>query len=283
MDARLGAARDDDVRVAAPDQLGGFADRVRPGRTRRDGGVVRARAARARSRSGHWPCRRARSGGSTATRGRSPRSRRTSACATIPMMPPIAEPKRIPARVGFDALDARVRPAPPARRRPPAARCARAGAPPSADDRSGSKPFTSAAIRTGNPVGSNARIQSTPLRPATAASHVTRVEPERRDRSEPCDRNATPMPEEPRSLALARLTSRSARARRASGRPRRRDPVPADGGRARSRAARRRRLAVRAEVGRLQRHARERVRRAPALVAKRAAAPALLPGAAPAR
>src|SRR4051812_11024037 len=60
-------------------------------------------------------------------------------------------------------------------------------------------------------------------------------------------------------------------------------PSPADGGRARGRGARRRRLAVRAEVGRLPRCARERQRRARALVAQRAPAAALLPGAARAR
>ena len=41
MDARLGPAGEDGIRVAAPDQLGGLPDRVRPGRTRRDGRVVR--------------------------------------------------------------------------------------------------------------------------------------------------------------------------------------------------------------------------------------------------
>src|SRR5262249_59490766 len=60
-------------------------------------------------------------------------------------------------------------------------------------------------------------------------------------------------------------------------------PVPADGGRARPRAAHGRALAVRAEVGRLSRGARERRQGAGALVAERAPAPALLPGAAAAR
>ena len=57
-------------------------------------------------------------------------------------------------------------------------------------------------------------------------------------------------------------------------------PVSADGGRARLGAARAGRLAVRAEVGRLPRRARERRRRARALVAQRAAAAPLFPGAA---
>ena len=60
-------------------------------------------------------------------------------------------------------------------------------------------------------------------------------------------------------------------------------PVSADGGRARPRAAARRRLGVRAEVGRIPRRARERRRRAAALVAQRPAAAALLPGAPAAR
>ena len=58
---------------------------------------------------------------------------------------------------------------------------------------------------------------------------------------------------------------------------------PADGGGARLRAAGGRRLAVRAQVGRLSRDPRERRRRARALVAEGAAAAALLPGAPPAR
>src|SRR5262245_58635449 len=40
---------------------------------------------------------------------------------------------------------------------------------------SGSKPFTSPAIRTGNELASNDRIQSTPLRPATSAVHVPSI------------------------------------------------------------------------------------------------------------
>jgi len=38
----------------------------------------------------------------------------------------------------------------------------------------GSKPFTSAAIRTGNALVSNVLMKSMPLRPATAASQVDR-------------------------------------------------------------------------------------------------------------
>src|SRR5437667_12599547 len=60
-------------------------------------------------------------------------------------------------------------------------------------------------------------------------------------------------------------------------------PVPADGGRAGARAAGRGRLAVRAEVGRVSRRARERRRRARVVVAERAPAAAVLPRAAAAR
>ena len=60
-------------------------------------------------------------------------------------------------------------------------------------------------------------------------------------------------------------------------------PVPADGGGARPRAARGRRVAVRAEVGRLPGSPRERVRRAAPVVAERAAAAPLLPRARAAR
>src|SRR5207247_9988243 len=59
--------------------------------------------------------------------------------------------------------------------------------------------------------------------------------------------------------------------------------LPTHGGSARQGAAREQRLAVRAEVGRLPRRARERRRRGRPLVAERPAAASLLPGAAPAR
>jgi hypothetical protein len=39
----------------------------------------------------------------------------------------------------------------------------------------GSKPFTSAAIRTGKPLASNVSMKRTPLLPATAASQVERA------------------------------------------------------------------------------------------------------------
>ena len=86
----------------------------------------------------------------------------------------------------------------------------------------------------------------------------------------PCARRPRPRRARPRGVAFRRV-------------PGAKRPLPADGGRARPRAPRRRRLAVRAEVGRLPRRARERRRRARALEPQRAAAAALLPGAAAAR
>ena len=64
------AAGEHRVGVAAPDDLGSLADRVRAGRAGGDGRVVRAPAGRARSRAGRSPSRRARSAGSTARPGR---------------------------------------------------------------------------------------------------------------------------------------------------------------------------------------------------------------------
>ena len=73
------------------------------------------------------------------------------------------------------------------------------------------------------------------------------------------------------------------RARRAAGRSQPHDPLPTDGGGARSRAAGGEGVAVRAEVGRVPRSARKRQRRPSALVAKRAAAAPLFPRARVAR
>src|SRR4051794_18195578 len=78
----------------------------------------------------------------------------------------------------------------------------------------------------------------------------------------------------PSSSSIGTRLPRSARPKRS---------LPADGGGARARAARRRRVAVRAEVGRVPRRARERRRRAGALVAQGAALAALLPRVATAR
>ena len=56
----------------------------------------------------------------------------------------------------------------------------------------GSKPFTSAAIRTGNSLGSKAWMKSTPLSPGDrGAPRRRRVEADRRDRSEAGDGDAS--------------------------------------------------------------------------------------------
>ena len=98
----------------------------------------------------------------------------------------------------------------------------------------------------------------------------TRIEPERGHRSESRDSDAAHAGSTSvSSLAAVARTRRRPPSREPVERPDDLDPsipVPADGGRARSRAARGRRLAVRAEVGRLPRDPRERVRRAPPLV-----------------
>src|SRR4051812_36469791 len=102
-----------------------------------------------------------------------PRSRNVLACSTIPIRPPIAEPKTIPTRYGSKPF------------RPASATASLAAPSASTTLRSnrrssfggaspaGSKSFTSAATRTGNPSASNARIQSIPLSPATAARQVS--------------------------------------------------------------------------------------------------------------
>ena len=99
-----------------------------------------------------------------------PRSRSTSACSMIPSSPPIAEPNTIPTRVGSKPFS------------PASATASLAEATANCTFRSslraslaemtvvGSKPLTSAAIRTGKPSVSNAPMKSTPLRPLRAAS-----------------------------------------------------------------------------------------------------------------
>src|SRR5215208_7158952 len=88
----------------------------------------------------------------------------------IPRTPPIAEPKTIPTRAGSKPF------------RPESPIASRAAATAHTTFRSsfraslgettlvGSKSLTSAATRTGNSDASNARMKSTPLRPASAAS-----------------------------------------------------------------------------------------------------------------
>ena len=92
------------------------------------------------------------------------------------MTPPIAEPSTIPTRVGSNPSRRRVGDRFPRCGDARAARCARAAAPLSAAATDvPSKSLTSAATRTGKSLASNERIQSIPLRPATAASQVERA------------------------------------------------------------------------------------------------------------
>src|SRR3954470_16396790 len=90
----------------------------------------------------------------------------------MPIRPPIAEPKTIPTRYGskpFRPESATASFAAPRARTTLRSkrRSSFGGASPS-----GSKSLTSAAMRTGRPSASNARIQSIPLSPATAARQV---------------------------------------------------------------------------------------------------------------
>ena len=91
------------------------------------------------------------------------------------MTPPMAEPTRTPARAGSTPFT------------PASPHASRAAATANTTFRSSrrasfgpttaaaSKPFTSDAIRTGNPVASNDSMNPTPLRPATAPSQVVRA------------------------------------------------------------------------------------------------------------
>ena len=120
-----------------------------------------------------------------------PRSRSVFAWSTIPIRPPIAEPKTIPTRIGSKPF--RPESASASFAAPSASRTLRSKRRSSLGPARpvGSKSLTSAAIRTGRPSASNARIQSIPLCPATAASPGrARVVPDRRDRPEPSYRYA---------------------------------------------------------------------------------------------
>jgi hypothetical protein len=90
----------------------------------------------------------------------------------IPRKPPIAEPKTTPTRAGSKPFN-------------PASSIASLAAPRASSTlrssrraslggatEPGSKSFTSAAMRTGNPLASKERMKSIPLFPPTAASHV---------------------------------------------------------------------------------------------------------------
>src|SRR6187200_1773619 len=110
-----------------------------------------------------------------------------------------------------------------------------------------------------------------------------RVEPQGRDGSETGDDDAAHEHESVVAWSHGSIAYGPSRARRAAVRPPQSHPVPADGGRARPRPPRRRRVAVRAEMGRVPRPARERDGGAAPVVAERTTPPALLPRAAPAR
>ena len=171
--ARLAAAGEHRVGVAALDQLGGLADRVRAGRARGDDGVVRARDARARSRAGRSPSRRGRSAGSSARRGRG------RARGGPPPAPGSRSRRRSRCRRRSPPASGRSRSAPRRRAPPCAAPSGEQDVPLElahllrrGDLRSASKSFTSAAILTGTSLASKERIQSMPLSPATAARQV---------------------------------------------------------------------------------------------------------------
>ena len=93
----------------------------------------------------------------------------------IPMKPPIAEPKTIPVRAGSKPLSRASSTASFAAAS--ASRTFRSSLRTSFGDATplGSKSFTSAAIRTGKALGSNERMKSIPLSPASAARHVERA------------------------------------------------------------------------------------------------------------
>ena len=176
MHARLGAAGEHRVGVAAADDLRRLADGVRAGRARGDRRVVRAAVA---ERDRELPARRV---GEHARDERRRHARRGRARAECRAAPSSRGSRRSRCRRGCrrgpgrTRRRARRRRPPRAPRRARAARCARASAPPSARrPRVGSKSFTSAAIRTGNSLGSKARMKSTPLSPASAARHVARA------------------------------------------------------------------------------------------------------------
>ena len=105
-----------------------------------------------------------------------PRARNTSVCSAMPMTPPIAEPSRMPTRDGSYAPSSPASPT-ASRAAASASRTFRSSLRTSFGEATpvGSKSFTSAAIRTGNPLASNARMKSTPLSPATAERHVVRA------------------------------------------------------------------------------------------------------------
>src|SRR3954453_8066608 len=101
-----------------------------------------------------------------------PRSRRICSCSRIPLTPPIAVPNTTPTRAGSKPF--RLASSLPSGAAASARRTFRSSFRTSFADATwvASKSLTSAATRTGSPSTSNERIQSMPLRPATAACQV---------------------------------------------------------------------------------------------------------------
>ena len=295
-DRRLGAAGEDDVGLAAPDRRRRLADRGRAGRARGDGREVLSLEAEldrdlpARRVDEHRGDEERRDAVRRRARRRPAAARRSS------------RSRRSPTRRGSRPASGSTPSSPASSQASCAAATARRTlrsirrASFGGTSSPGSKPRTSAAIRTGYSEASNASIHPTPLRPDTAESQVDGA-------SSPIGVTA------PRPVMTTRAHRIAAERLAASGRTpatvstrwhvarrsRSSEPVerpadldaadslPADGGGARPRAARGRRVAVRAEVGRLPGPARERVRRAAPVVAERAAAAPLLPRARAAR
>ena len=271
IDARLGAAREHRVGVAALDHLGRLADRVRAGRAGRDDRVVRALDPERDRELARDACRRGRSAGSSATRGpgraragspparrsrarrRSPSRRRSRrASGSKPLSPASASASRPAADAEQDVPLELARLLRPTRRWV------------------GSKPLTSAAIRTGSPSVSKARIQSIPLSPAarrarcagaSRPSGVTRADAGDRDARHRGELNRTLRPDAGCRASRSRRWRRELVRELPDGDGWQYEPKW-DGFRG-----------VLENVG----------RRARALVAERAAAAALLPGAAAAR
>ena len=260
VDAGLGAAGEDRVGVAAPDRLGALPHRMRAGRAGRDRRVVRPAdaerdrelAARRVDEHVRDEVRRDAVGAAVAERVGLLDDSDQAADRRAEDDPDPVRVEAVQARVGERLLgraerehDVAVEPAQLLRVREPGR--------------------VEVLHLGGDPHRQPVRVEGAdPVDPALAgdgrAPGLRRGVPDRRDRSQARDDD---------SPHVGSLCFRDA-AEEAS--------VPADGGRAR-RGAADRRLAVRAQVGRLPRRAREPRRRAAALVAQRPAAAALLPGA----
>ena len=191
MHAGLRAAGEHGVGVAALDQLGRLADRVRAGRAGRDDRVVRAADP---ERDRDLPARR------VDEHAREEERRDAVGAAVAQDVGLLDDPDDAADRRAEDDPDAvRVEAVQPASA---SASCAAASA--NRTLRSirrasfggaspvGSKSFTSAAMRTGNPLASNAWMKSIPLSPGERRlPGRRRVVAERRDRAEPGDRDAS--------------------------------------------------------------------------------------------